>query len=148
MLKSPTPLKKVTSLFPGNPPSKNLGLIKPPLFENLVRGSKSRKEGEDLVGIPSPIFPHLLLHTSRYAHVLESLFNKVPGLTVAVLLTTVFFSSYLTSSYKFKNLKRTAFKICDTNTKYLRLKSPKCKARKLKLQKNYYLRQQNNKMST
>ena len=94
---SPPPLEKghlFLSLLSQQPPSKNL----------------KQKGGADYAGIPSPLFSHFLLHESRYAHVLESLFNKVAG-TVAVLLTAVFFSPYLTSLYKFKNLKRTAFKI-------------------------------------
>ena len=83
------------------------------------------------------VFP--FLHKSRYAHVLESLFNNILGLTVAVLLlTTVFFSSYLTSLHKFKNLKRTVFKDLWHKYKYLRLKSPKYKAKR-KLQKNYII---------
>ena len=41
--------------------------------------------------------------------------------------------------------KELFLKICESNTKYLRLKSPKYKA-KLNLQKNYYIRQQNNKI--
>ena len=102
------------------------------------------------MGIPSPAFSYFHPHKSRYAHVLQSFFNNFPGLTVAVLLTTVFFSSYLTSLHKFKNLKsfkvfKLFLKICESNTKYLRLKSPKYKA-KLNLQKNYYIRQQNNKI--
>ena len=102
------------------------------------------------MGIPSPAFSYFHPHKSRYAHVLQSFFNNFPGLTVAVLLTTVFFSSYLTSLHKFKNLKsfkvfKLFLKICESNTKYLRLKSPKNKA-KLNLQKNYYIRQQSNKI--
>ena len=41
--------------------------------------------------------------------------------------------------------KELFLKICESNKKYLRLKSPKYKA-KLNLQKNYYIRQQNNKI--
>ena len=105
------PLKKVNSLFLSNPLQKIAVLSRSrPLFENLVQGSKSRKEGANYMGSPSPLFSYFLLHKSRYAHVLESLFNNIPGLTVAVLLNTVFFSSYLTSLHKFKNLKRTVFK--------------------------------------
>ena len=38
-LKLATPLKKVTHLFPSNPPLKIEVLSTPPLFENLVGGS-------------------------------------------------------------------------------------------------------------
>ena len=97
------PLKKVTSLFVSNFLEKCRSCQDP-------TGSKSSKEGADSMEIPSPLFSYFLLHKSRYAYVLESLFNNIPGLTVAVLLNTVFFSSYLTSLHKFKNLKRTVFK--------------------------------------
>ena len=104
-------LKKVTSLFASNSSLRKFRFYQPPpFFENLVRGSKRRKKGADFVVIPSPLFSYFLLHKSRYAHVLESLFNNIPGLTVAVLLNTIFFSSYLTNLHKFKNLKRTVFK--------------------------------------
>ena len=130
-------MKKVPSRLPSNPPQKIWVLSSPTpapfLFENLVRGSKSRKEGTDYVEIPNLLFSHFIFHKIRYAHVLESLFKKISGVTVSVLLNTVFFSSYLTSLHKFKNLERTPFKICDSNPKFLRRKSPKYKAINLKL---------------
>ena len=98
-----------------------------PLFENLVWCSKSRKEGADYVEITSSLFSYFRLYKSKYPHILESLFNNILGLTVAVLLTTVFFSSYLSSLHKFKKLKRTVFKDLWLKYKYFRLKSPKYK---------------------
>ena len=108
------PLKKVTSLSQ-QPPSKTLGLVKapapiPPHFWKFGTRFKKQKEGADYMGIPSSLFSYFFLQKSRYAHVLECLFNNISGLTVAVLLTTVFISSYSTSLHKFKKLKRTVFK--------------------------------------
>ena len=96
------------------------------------------------MGSPSPLFSDFLLHKSRYAHLLESLFKNIPGFAVAVFLNTVFLSSYLASLHKFENLERTVFKDLWIK-KYLRLKPSKYKA-KLNLQKNYYIRQENNKI--
>ena len=38
-------MKKVTPLFPGNPPLKTENLLSPPLFENLVGGSTPQQKG-------------------------------------------------------------------------------------------------------
>ena len=89
-MQPPNPWKKSPLSFPATPLKKSRSCQAPPpsLFGNLARGSKSWKEGADYVVIPSSLFSYFLLHTSRYTHVLESLFNNIPALTVAVLLTS------------------------------------------------------------
>ena len=90
-------LKKSHLSLSQQPLLQNSGLVKTPtpsahFWKFGTRFEKQKKEGADHVGIPSPLFSYFLLHKSRYAHVLESLFNNIRGLTVAVLLTTVLFS--------------------------------------------------------
>ena len=139
-------MKKITSFFPSNSPQKISALSSPrPLFENLVRGSKSRKEGADYMGIPIPLSSYFLLHKSRYAHVWS--LSLITFQALQLQYFSLQFSSLHTRQVYInsKNWKELFLKIWDSNTKYLRLKSPKYKA-KLNLQKNYYIRQQNNKI--
>ena len=132
-------MKKITSFFPSNSPQKISALSSPrPLFENLVRGSKSRKEGADYMGIPIPLSSYFLLHKSRYAHVWS--LSLITFQALQLQYFSLQFSSLHTRQVYInsKNWKELFLKIWDSNTKYLRLKSPKYKA-KLNLQKNYFI---------
>ena len=62
------PLKKVTSLFPSNPPLKIEILSIPPLFENLVGGSTPLAEMGGSAHYAIPHFTHKSLAPDQFLH--------------------------------------------------------------------------------
>ena len=136
-------MKKVTSLFSSNPPQKIRSCQGPPSFWKFATRFKKQKWGCRLFPVPSFLISFCI---KIGMHMCWSL-SLITFQALQLQYFSIPFSSlhtwqiYINS----KIWKELFLKICESNKKYLRLKSPKYKA-KLNLQKNYYIRQQNNKI--
>ena len=138
--------KKSTLSFSANPLKKFGSCQDPALFFKIpykVRKAESRVQ--TIWGVPVPSFL-ISFCINANMHMCWSL-SLITFHALQLQYFSIQFSSlhiwqvYINS----KIWKELFLKICESNKKYLRLKSPKYKA-KLNLQKNYYIRQQNNKI--
>ena len=138
--------KKSPLSLPVTLPSESLGFINPHLFLKIwYEVQKAERRVQTLWWSPVPSF--LISFCIRAGmHMCWSL-SLITFQALQLQYFSIPFSSlhtwqiYINS----KIWKELFLKICESNKKYLRLKSPKYKA-KLNLQKNYYIRQQNNKI--
>ena len=141
-----SPWKKSTVSFSATPLKKSRSCQDPaPFLKIWCKVRKAERRVQIIWGVPVPSF--LISFCIKAGMRMCWSLSLITFQALQLQYFSIQFSSlhtwqvYINS----KIWKELFLKICESNTKYLRLKSPKYKA-KLNLQKNYYIRQQNNKI--